>query len=48
VCGLFRDGDVRHASCVIDDTRTLLGWTPATRVVDGITELCQWIDQGAQ
>jgi len=48
VCGLFRDGDVRHASCVIDDTRKLLGWAPATRVEDGITELCRWIDQGAQ
>jgi dTDP-L-rhamnose 4-epimerase len=47
VCGLFRDGDVRHASCVIDDTRKLLGWAPATDVADGITELCRWIDSGA-
>lgn len=48
VCGLFRDGDVRHASCVIDDTKKLLAWVPTTRVEDGIVALCRWIDEGAQ
>ncbi len=48
VCGLFRDGDVRHASCLIDDTQRLLAWTPVTGAAEGIVALCRWIDLGAR
>ncbi|GAA2726094.1 NAD-dependent epimerase/dehydratase family protein [Cellulomonas aerilata] len=44
VTGQFRDGDVRHASCVIDETTAALGWTPEVMVEEGVARLCAWID----
>lgn len=42
--GMFRDGDVRHASCTIDDTVAALGWKPQVMVEEGVRRLCDWID----
>ena len=42
--GKFRDGDVRHASCTIDDSTAGLGWAPEVLVEQGIRRLCEWID----
>lgn len=42
--GMFRDGDVRHASCTIDDTTAALGWKPQVMVEEGVRRLCDWID----
>ena len=44
VNGLFRDGDVRHASCVISDATQALSWTPQVMVQEGVDRLCTWID----
>lgn len=44
VNGMFRDGDVRHASCTIDDSIAGLGWTPTVMVEQGVHRLCAWID----
>ncbi|HEX7815154.1 NAD-dependent epimerase/dehydratase family protein [Dyella sp.] len=46
VTGAFRHGDVRHASCTIDDTRAALRWAPAVMVEEGVKLLCRWIDTG--
>lgn len=45
VCGLFRNGDVRHASCDISYTRDHLEWSPKVSVESGLELLCRWIDQ---
>ncbi len=45
--GLFRNGDVRRASCDIERTRVALGWNPAVSVEDGVAALCAWIDKSA-
>lgn len=42
--GKFRDGDVRHASCTIEESTAALGWAPQVMVEDGIQRLCRWID----
>ena len=44
VCGLFRNGDVRHAACEPEAARHALGWHPATIAVEGIPLLCDWLD----
>lgn len=44
VNGLFRNGDVRHASCSITRATTDLGWTPVWSVEGGVNALCDWID----
>lgn len=44
VTGAFRHGDVRHASCSIEDTTSALGWKPKFSVEDGVATLCKWID----
>ncbi len=41
VTGAFRDGDVRAASCVIDEARTALGYTPAWSLADGLESLLE-------
>lgn len=46
--GLFRDGDVRAASCTIDDTVATLGWKPTVMVDEGVRRLCDWIDESAR
>jgi dTDP-L-rhamnose 4-epimerase len=47
VNGLFRDGDVRHASCTIEEASAALGWRPQVMVTEGVRRLCEWIDSGA-
>lgn len=47
VNGRFRDGDVRHASCTIDETEAALGWHPHVMVEEGVGRLCDWIDASA-
>lgn len=42
--GMFRDGDVRHASCTIEETVAGLGWSPKVMVDEGLARLCAWID----
>lgn len=44
VCGLFRNGDVRHAACEPEAARHALGWHPATMAAEGIPLLCDWLD----
>jgi len=44
ICGKFRNGDVRYASCDIQDTVNALNWNPAVTVESGIEKLCAWID----
>ncbi|GLH45269.1 epimerase/dehydratase [Pseudomonas atacamensis] len=44
ICGKFRNGDVRFASCDIQNTVNALKWTPAVTVESGIEKLCAWID----
>lgn len=44
VCGKFRNGDVRHATCDISDTQALLKWSPEVSLEQGLERLCQWID----
>lgn len=40
----FRNGDVRHASCSIEDIRTNLAWQPHFSLAAGLGLLCDWID----
>jgi dTDP-L-rhamnose 4-epimerase len=44
VCGAYRHGDVRHASCDISATMRELSWTPQWPVERGLDSLCTWID----
>ena len=44
VCGKFRNGDVRHASCDIAQTRAVLNWEPKVDWRAGLFRLCDWID----
>jgi dTDP-L-rhamnose 4-epimerase len=43
VTGQYRDGDVRHASCTVDDTVSELGWEPRWSLRDGVAGLQEWI-----
>jgi len=43
ISGAYRDGDVRYAGCTIDETRRILGWSPAFSLTQGIVELQTWI-----
>lgn len=43
--GMFRDGDVRSASCTIHDSTRALDWTPKVMVDEGFRRLCAWLDQ---
>lgn len=43
ITGAFRDGDVRNASCDIDQTTRSLNWMPQTSLQDGIATLQEWI-----
>ena len=47
VNGKFRDGDVRHASCTIEESKAALGWEPQVMVEEGVRRLCDWIDASA-
>ncbi|GAA0264017.1 NAD-dependent epimerase/dehydratase family protein [Rhodanobacter caeni] len=44
VCGKYRNGDVRHAGCEVTRARAI-GWQPEVELADGISQLCEWIDQ---
>ena len=44
--GMFRDGDVRAASCTIADSEAALNWKPEVMVDEGLRTLCRWIDTG--
>ena len=44
ISGAYRDGDVRYAGCMIDETRRILGWSPEHSLTQGIAELQTWID----
>ena len=43
--GMYRNGDVRHASSDIARTSEELGWKPQYMVDEGIRRLCAWIDE---
>jgi dTDP-L-rhamnose 4-epimerase len=43
VTELFRDGDVRYASCDIGAATSSLGWTPRVGLSKGISRLQEWI-----
>jgi dTDP-L-rhamnose 4-epimerase len=42
--GMFRNGDVRHASCKIERSCAHFGWVPKWSMERGVTALCKWID----
>lgn len=41
--GMYRDGDVRHASCSIEAAAELLGWCPKWDLRQGLESLQDWI-----
>lgn len=43
VTGQYRDGDVRHASCTVDDTVRELDWSPRVGLREGVAGLQEWI-----
>jgi len=43
VTSQFREGDVRHASCAIERTKTTLNWTPKFSLSDGLESLQEWL-----
>jgi dTDP-L-rhamnose 4-epimerase len=45
VNGKFRDGDVRFASCVVDDTIATLDWSPRWSLEAGVAALQEWIEK---
>jgi len=45
VCGLFRNGDVRHAACSSDNAKKVLSWEPSVMAREGIPWLCDWLDE---
>lgn len=48
ITAAFRHGDVRHASCTIDESKKALEWSPAVMVKRGVEILCHWIDHGVR
>lgn len=42
--GMYRNGDVRSACCLIDRAADELGYAPAWSVNRGVSALCDWID----
>ena len=43
ITGQYRDGDVRHASCTVEDTMRRLDWEPRWSLRDGVAALQGWI-----
>ena len=43
ITGQYRDGDVRHASCTVEDTIRQLDWQPRWSLRDGVAGLQEWI-----
>lgn len=48
VCGLYRNGDVRHAACDPNAAKGLLNWSPEVMASEGIPKLCEWLDATVQ
>jgi len=46
ITGAYRHGDVRHASCTIEESKQVLEWAPNVMVAEGVRILCNWIDTG--
>lgn len=44
VCGKYRNGDVRHASCRVERAQKTLHWQAKVQLREGVTQLCNWID----
>lgn len=44
VCGKYRNGDVRHASCRVDRAHEVLHWQAQVPLREGVARLCNWID----
>jgi dTDP-L-rhamnose 4-epimerase len=42
VSGEFRDGDIRHASCTVEDIRSEHGWEPRIDWEAGISDYARW------
>jgi dTDP-L-rhamnose 4-epimerase len=42
VSGRFRDGDIRHAWCTLEDATAALDWSPVVDWRTGITEYANW------
>jgi dTDP-L-rhamnose 4-epimerase len=47
VCGKFRNGDVRHASCILRKDSEL-NWGPSVPLEKGVNLLCEWIDEALE
>lgn len=45
VTGAYRDGDVRAASCTVEDAAARLAWSPRWPVDAGVADLQTWIDR---
>ncbi|KAF1691585.1 NAD-dependent epimerase/dehydratase family protein [Pseudoxanthomonas koreensis] len=45
VCGKYRNGDVRHASCNTESARVALDWESRISMSNGVGQLCTWIDK---
>jgi len=44
VCGKYRFGDVRHATCSVRPTQDILSWQCANDVTVGVGKLATWIE----
>jgi dTDP-L-rhamnose 4-epimerase len=45
VNGMYRNGDVRSASCDVSAATAALDWQPQVMVTEGVRRLCGWIDE---
>ncbi|WP_454116621.1 NAD-dependent epimerase/dehydratase family protein [Microbacterium aurum] len=42
ITGQFRNGDIRHAWCSVDDAERVLGWRAAVAWEDGVADYARW------
>ncbi len=45
ICGKYRNGDVRHASCTIVNAAKELSWAPKWTLAEGITRLQSYVSE---
>lgn len=45
VCGLFREGDVRHSVCDPAPAKELLGFEARVSLEEGLEQFCRWADE---